>query len=487
MGFTMNDQEIFIGKGDNPVQLLSAQLNRHGFIAGATGTGKTVTMRIMAEAFSRRGIPVFMADVKGDLSGIGAAAKANKKFQARADKLGYSDYRTEALPVIFWDLYGRQGHPMRAAVESIGPLLLARMMQLNEVQEGILDIVFAVAEDERLDILDFQDLRSLLNNIGRRSTELRERYGNISLQSVGAIQRKLLKLEQQQAERFFGEPELELDDLMLTDPDGRGYVSILAADDLIRNSPQLYSIFLMWLLFKLDDELPEQGDTEQPRMVFFFDEAHLLFDRAPRTLIDQIEQIVRLIRSKGIGIYFVSQNPTDIPEDIAGQLGNRVQHALRAFTAKDQKAVKAAAETFRENPAFDAKQAITELAVGEALVSTLDSDGIPSVVERALIIPPATQLRPLAKTLRQQVLDDSPVLGKYDQALDRESAHERLQAQKQAEAKKQTRQTVSRRNRVSSRSRRQSVGEAMTKSIVRSVGSSLGRQITRAIIKSIFK
>jgi DNA helicase HerA-like ATPase len=478
----MNDQEIFLGKGELPVQLLTSQINRHGLIAGATGTGKTVTLRVLAEGFSRRGIPVFMADVKGDLSGLATAAKANKKFQARADKVGYTDYQAEAFPVIYWDLYGKEGHPIRATVESIGPLLLARMMQLNDVQEGILDIVFAVAEDENLPVLDFQDLRSLLVNIAKRSSEIRERYGNVSAQSVGAIQRKLLRLEQQQVENFFGEPELELDDLMRKDQQGRGYISILSAAELMRNSPHLYSIFLMWLLFKLDDELPEQGDTDKPKLVFFFDEAHLLFDRAPRALLDQVEQIVRLIRSKGVGIYFVTQNPSDIPEDVAGQLGNRVQHALRAFTAKDQKAVRAAADTFRANPNFNAKDAIQELGVGEALVSTLDEDGVPTVVERALIIPPSSQLKPLAVAKRQHVMDDSPVLGKYDQVLDRDSAHERLQERKQSQpeqAKKPSRRSSSR--------KRQSVGEAMAKSIVRSVGSSFGRQITRAIIKSFFK
>ena len=346
----MTDQSIFLGKGDTAQGLLLKQANRHGLIAGATGTGKTVSLRVLAEGFSRQGVPVFMADAKGDLSGMAKACGSVAAFEKRAVKVDYKNYVTEPFPLIFWDLYGEKGHPIRATIQNMGPLLLARMLELNETQEGILNIAFSVAEDEKLPILDFKDLKSLLINIADRSKELRSQYGNVSAQSIGAIQRKLLTLERQGAERFFGEPELELKDMMRTDIDGRGYVSVLAADKLMRDSPSLYAIFLMWLLSRLFEELPEQGDSDKPKMVFFFDEAHLLFDRAPRVLVDRIEQVVRLIRSKGVGVYFVTQNPADIPDDVLGQLGNKIQHALRAYTPKDQKAIRAAAQSFRDNP-----------------------------------------------------------------------------------------------------------------------------------------
>ncbi|MGR9101005.1 MAG: helicase HerA-like domain-containing protein [Gammaproteobacteria bacterium] len=484
----MNQHEIYLGKGKNPVRLLMRQANRHGLIAGATGTGKTVTLRIMAEGFSRRGIPVFMADAKGDLSGLAAPSEPNEKFAERAETIGYEDYRTGGFPVVFWDLYGRQGHPVRATVQDMGPILLARMMELTEAQEGILNVAFSVAEDEDLPLLDFQDLRSLLGYVSDRSKELRSRYGNVSPQSVGAIQRKLLQLERQSAEDFFGEPELELDDILRTDRDGRGRINILAADKLMQQSPRLYAIFLMWLLSRLFEELPERGDADKPVMVFFFDEAHLLFDGAPKALVDQVERVVRLIRSKGVGVYFVTQNPTDIPDDVLGQLGNRVQHALRAFTAKDQKAVRAAAQTFRENPEFAAEEAIKELGTGEALISTLDEKGIPGMVERALVIPPSSRLGPLSVEERQAVLDDSPVLGKYDEKLDRDSAHERLQQRKAEMAARAEPRTLRQTHPPGGRpGGRQSVAEALAKSVVRSVGSNLGRQITRAILNSIFK
>jgi DNA helicase HerA-like ATPase len=482
----MASQSIFLGKGDQAQSLLLHQANRHGLIAGATGTGKTVSLRILAEGFSRQGIPVFLADAKGDLSGLAKASDVKPQFEERARIVGYEDYERRSFPLIFWDLYGKQGHPIRATIQDMGPLLLARMMELNDSQEGILNIAFAVAEDESLPILDFKDLRALLNNISERHKELRTKYGNVSTQSVGAIQRRLLQLDQQDAELFFGEPGLDLKDLMRTDPDGQGYISVLAADQLMRKSPKLYAIFLMWLLNRLFEELPEQGDADKPKLVFFFDEAHLLFDRAPRVLVDRIEQVVRLIRSKGVGVYFVTQNPTDIPDDVLGQLGNRIQHALRAYTPKDQKAVRAAAQTFRKNPNLDTEAAIQELGIGEALVSTLDVKGVPTIVDKTLIIPPSSQLSPLSATERQRVLDDSPLLGKYDELLDRDSAHERLlkRAEKKAQIASET--TTEVRPKRAGR-QKQSFWESITKTVVRSVGSSVGRQIGRTLLKSLFK
>ncbi len=488
----MTDLSIFLGKGESSQSLLLKQANRHGLIAGATGTGKTVSLRILAEGFSRQGVPVFMADAKGDLSGMAEACGSVPAFEKRAKIVDYSDYITEAFPIILWDLYGEQGHPIRATVQNMGPLLLARMLELNEVQEGILNVAFSVAEDENLPILDFKDLKALLINISDRSKELRATYGNVSPQSIGAIQRKLLTLERQGAEQFFGEPELELKDMMRTNIDGRGYISVLAADKLMRESPSLYAIFLMWLLSRLFEELPEQGDADKPKMVFFFDEAHLLFDRAPRVLVDRIEQVVRLIRSKGVGVFFVTQNPADIPDDVLGQLGNKIQHALRAFTPKDQKAIKAAAQSFRENPKLDVREVIQTLGVGEALVSTLDTKGVPTMVEQTLIIPPSSQLDPLTKPQRQTVLDNSPVLGKYDEALDRESAHEKLlkKSQEAAEKAKKIAEKEAELNESKPAKKgrqRQTVWESMAKSVVRSVGSSVGRKIAKNLLKSLFK
>lgn len=489
----MTDQSIFLGKGDTAQSLLLKQANRHGLIAGATGTGKTVSLRVLAEGFSRQGVPVFMADAKGDLSGMAKACGSVAAFEKRAVKVDYQNYVTEPFPLIFWDLYGEQGHPIRATIQNMGPLLLARMLELNEVQEGILNVAFSVAEDEKLPILDFKDLKALLMNIADRSKELRPQYGNVSAQSIGAIQRKLLKLERQGAEQFFGEPELELKDMMRTDIDGRGYVSVLAADKLMRESPALYAIFLMWLLSRLFEELPEQGDSDKPRMVFFFDEAHLLFDRAPRVLVDRIEQVVRLIRSKGVGVYFVTQNPADIPDDVLGQLGNKIQHALRAYTPKDQKAIRAAAQSFRENPKLDIQEVIQTLGIGEALVSTLDTKGVPTMVEQTLIIPPSSQLDPLTKQERQIVQDDSPVLGKYDEALDRDSAHEHLlkrseDAAEKAEKLAEEEQRIEEAKPAKKKGRqRQTVWESMAKSVVRSVGSSVGRKLAKSILKSFFK
>ncbi|QFT76582.1 helicase HerA-like domain-containing protein [Erythrobacter sp. THAF29] len=430
--------EIFLGLGANGEKqhLALERANRHGLIAGATGTGKTVTLQGLAESFSANGVPVFVADVKGDLSGIAMPGsptfKHADKLEGRAKELGMDDYGYSDNPVIFWDLYGEQGHPIRTTITEMGPLLLARLLDLNDTQEGVLQIVFRYADDNGLLLLDFDDLQALLQFASENAKELSGQYGNVSRQSVGAIQRQLLSFESQGADHFFGEPALEIDDFLKLDENGRGYVNVLAADKLMR-SPKLYATFLLWLLAELFESLPEVGDPEKPTLVFFFDEAHLLFDDAPKALQEKIEQVVRLIRSKGVGVFFVTQNPIDIPEDVAGQLGNRVQHALRAFTKRDQRAIKAAAETFRINPDLDVEEAITELKVGEALVSTLDEDGAPTIVQRTLIKPPRSRLGPVTKKERAIIQSVSPIEGKYDEAVDRQSAEEVL-AQKAADA-----------------------------------------------------
>jgi len=456
----MSDR-IFIGKDtDGKVQeLLLNKANRHGLIAGATGTGKTVTLQILTEGFSKAGIPVFCADVKGDLSGLSQAGstrhKLHDKLIARAEKIGLSDYSYSAMPVIFWDFYAKQGHPVRTTITEMGPTLLARLMNLTEAQEGIMTIAFELADDENMLLLDLKDLRALLNYLVDNKDEIGRKYGNVTSQSVAAIHRKLLTLERAGAEGFFGEPALKLKDLMrvhegtpdsdgdaetlsLEDLDGahmkgRGVVSILAADDLI-NLPSVYPTFLLWLLSELFEELPEVGNLDKPKMVFFFDEAHLLFDEAPKALVDKIEQVARLIRSKGVGIYFVTQNPSDIPDSVLGQLGNRIQHALRAYTPNEQKSIRAAASSFRENPNLDTEEVITDLGVGEALVSLLDEKGVPGIVGRTLIRPPASRLGPVTKAERKAVMKDSPVGGKYDTPNDRESAYEELAARDQAAA-----------------------------------------------------
>ncbi len=417
--------DILIARGDAPCLLHLPTANRHGLIAGATGTGKTITLQVMAEAFSAAGVPVVCADIKGDLSGLAMPGKPNPKLEARAQKLGIPDYAYRASPAVFWDVFGQQGHPIRATVAEMGPTLLARMLDLTEAQEGVLNIAFALADDEGLLLLDFKDLRALLSHVAERASELGTEYGNVSKASVGTIQRKLLMLDQQGGETFFGEPALELSDLMLLTPDGRGAINVLAADKLI-HSPRLYATFLLWLLSELFEELPEVGDLEKPKLVFFFDEAHLLFRDAPKALIEKVEQVVRLIRSKGVGIYFVTQNPLDLPQAVLAQLGNRVQHALRAFTPADQKAVKAAAETFRPNPRLNVTQAITELEVGEALVSLLDGKGIPGIVQRAKVAPPRGRIGPITPEERADLLQRSPLAGRYDTALDRDSAYEML-------------------------------------------------------------
>jgi DNA helicase HerA-like ATPase len=433
-----NGADIFLGNdlNGNRQALDLSRANRHGLIAGATGTGKTVTLQGMAESFSAAGVPVFVADVKGDLSGVAMPGsptfKHADKLEGRAKELGMDDYAYSDNPVVFWDLYGKQGHPVRTTVSEMGPLLLSRLLDLNETQEGVLQIVFRHADDNGLLLLDFEDLRAMLAWAYDNAQQLSGEYGNVSKASVGAIQRQLLSFESQGADNFFGEPALEIADFLKVDEQGRGYVNVLAAEELMR-SPKLYATFLLWLLAELFESLPEVGDPEKPKLVFFFDEAHLLFDDAPDALQDTIERVVRLIRSKGVGVYFVTQNPIDIPEEVAGQLGNRVQHALRAFTPKDQRAIKAAAETFRINPDLDVAEAITELRVGEALVSTLDEDGAPTVVQRTLIKPPRSRLGPVTAKERAIIQSVSPVEGKYDERVDRESAEEVL-AQKAMDA-----------------------------------------------------
>jgi uncharacterized protein len=481
--------------------LLPALANRHGLITGATGTGKTVTLHTIAEQFSRIGVPVFMADVKGDLSGMAAAGTATPKIKERLELLKLDEPQWAGCPVAFWDLYGEQGHPIRATVSDMGPLLLGRLLNLNEIQAGVLTLVFKISDDNGLLLLDLKDVRAMLQFAGDNAAQFKTQYGNISAASVGAIQRGLLELEHAGAEMFFGEPMLDIDDLMQTNGKGNGTVNILAADKLLQ-SPKLYSTFLLWLLAELFENLPEIGDPEKPKLVFFFDEAHLLFADAPKALVEKIEQVVRLIRSKGVGVYFVTQNPLDIPESVLGQLGNRVQHALRAFTPKDQKVVKAAAATLRQNPKLDTATVITELGVGEALVSLLDEKGRPNTVERALIIPPASKLGPITPDERKRIIAASVLTGHYEKCVDRESAYEKLKGRteaKQAEAPVAGKQPGP----VPTASsgglsdilfgstgprggRREGVLESAAKSAARSVGSHIGREIMRGVLGSIF-
>ena len=419
------DGTIFVGMSSKPEVLSLALANRHGLITGATGTGKTVTLQVLAEGFSRAGVPVFAADIKGDLSGVAAVGEAKEALVARAKKLGFT-YEPDEFPVVFWDVFGEQGHPVRATVSEMGPLLLARLMDLNDVQEGVLNIAFRVADEQGLLLLDIKDLRAMLSFVAEQAAELTTQYGNVSKATVGTIQRQLLVLENQGGTKFFGEPALALKDFMRTDRDGRGIINILVADKLMEN-PRLYATFLLWLMSELFEELPEVGDPEKPKLVFFFDEAHLLFNDAPKALLDKIEQVVRLIRSKGVGVYFVTQNPLDVPDKVLAQLSNRVQHALRAFTPRDQRAVKAAADTFRPNPKLDTAQVITQLEKGEALVSFLEGNGTPSMVERCMIRPPSARLGTITPEERKAVIANSPLKGKYEQAIDSESAYEVLQ------------------------------------------------------------
>ncbi|MEJ6781337.1 helicase HerA-like C-terminal domain-containing protein [Aminobacter sp. Piv2-1] len=508
------DDSIFIGasrKPDDSYQRPEALLlkygNRHGLVTGATGTGKTVTLQILAEGFSNAGVPVFCADIKGDLSGIAMMGDAKDFLVARAQAVKLDPYEFQEFPVIFWDLFGEQGHPIRATVSEMGPLLLSRLMNLTEAQEGVLNIAFRIADEEGLLLLDMKDLQALLANIAERADEIGARYGNVTKPSVGAIQRSLLVLEQQGGNNFFGEPALKIADIMRTTRDGRGAINVLAADKLMMN-PRLYATFLLWLLSELFEVLPEVGDPDKPKLVFFFDEAHLLFDEAPKIVVDRVEQVVRLIRSKGVGVYFVTQNPLDVPDTVLAQLGNRVQHALRAYTPREQKAVKTAADTFRPNPDFNCATAITQLGTGEALVSMLEAKGVPAMVQRTLIRPPASRLGPVTADERRKLINESPVAGQYDQTVDRESAFEMLQKkaaeaqQAQQEAQKADTggggwtipgfgndgdRTSGGAPRQRSSSGRQSVAEAAIKSVVRSVGSSLGRELVRGILGSLKK
>jgi len=496
--------------------LLPPLANRHGLVTGATGTGKTVTLQRLAEQFSAIGVPVFLADVKGDLSGLGAAGVKSDKLAARLEKLGITDWAAAASPVVFWDVFGENGHPVRATVSDMGPLLLARLLGLNDTQEGVLQLVFKIADDRGLLLLDLKDLRAMVQHVGENAKEFTTEYGNVSAASIGAIQRSLLTLDTQGGAAFFGEPMLDIADLMQTDQ-GRGVINILAAEKLM-NSPKLYSTFLLWLLAELFEQLPEAGDLEKPKLVFFFDEAHLLFSEAPPALLEKVEQVVRLIRSKGVGVYFVTQNPLDVPDKVLGQLGNRVQHALRAFTPRDQKAVKAAAETLRANPKFDAETAITELGVGEALVSFLDEKGSPAVVERGFVLAPFSRIGPLTAEERAAAIKGSVIYGHYEQAVDRESAYEKLKGQPAQNATNpMAGSKVGGSGTVNGAagapveaaesggmlgamggigdmlggmfgggsSRRQGIGEAMVKSAVRTIGSQVGREIVRGVLGSI--
>lgn len=490
---------IFIGGGgpeQNEAQLLLlSRANRHGLVAGATGTGKTVTLQILAQGFSDAGVPVFCADVKGDLAGISQAGsdthKLHAKLHERAAKIGLDPYTYGAAPTVFWDVFGENGHPVRTTIAEMGPVLLSRLFELNETQEGVLTIAFEVADDNDLLILDLKDLRKLLIFVSENRETISREYGNVSPASVGAVQRRLLVLERAGADSFFGEPALELNDLLRTSLDGRGIVNVMDATRLI-NSPRLYCTFLLWLLSELFEQLPEIGDPDKPRLVFFFDEAHLLFDSAPRALLEKIEQVVKLIRSKGVGVFFVTQNPRDIPDSVLAQLGNRIQHALRAYTPSERKAVRAAAESFRENPAFDTEEIITDLGVGEALVSTLDARGVPSIVSRTLIRPPASRLGSVTPAERKAVMSNSPVGGKYDTPLDRESAYELLelkekQAAKEAEKlakteEKANAEAAKAKTRTKRSSGRQSVGEIAMKAGMRAVTYQLVRYLIRGVL-----
>jgi hypothetical protein len=471
-----------VAKGDHDLAILAHMANRHGLIAGATGTGKTVTLRVLAENFSRLGVPVFMADIKGDLSGLCRPGGDNPKVTERIEQLGLSDFPLQGYPVVFWDVEGVQGHPVRTTVSEMGPLLLGRLLNLNDIQTGVLTLVFKIADDNGFLLLDMKDLRAMVQYVGDHAEDFRTGYGNISAASIGAIQRNLLALEHQGADRFFGEPALNLADLIQTDADGRGVINILAADRLMA-SPKVYATLLLWLLSELFEQLPEVGDPPKPTLVFFFDEAHLLFEDAPKALVDKIEQVVRLIRSKGVGVYFVTQNPLDLPDTVLGQLGNRVQHALRAFTPRDQKAVRAAAETFRPNPKLDVAQVITELGVGEALVSVLDTKGAPTVVERAFILPPQSRLKPLTADERAQVRRDSVLFGHYERTLDRESAYEILKAK--AEAMEAV-EAEGRRRTAAPMDQTTDLIWSMGKSAARSAASQLGRSLMRGVLGTLF-
>ncbi|MGY3264667.1 helicase HerA-like domain-containing protein [Lysobacter sp. HA35] len=468
-----------------PVELPARTGNRHGLVAGATGTGKTVSLMTLAEGFSRIGVPVFMADVKGDVAGLSMAGVPNERLQSRLSTLAVTDHAPEANPVIFWDLFGTAGHQIRATVSEVGPILLSRMLELNDTQSGVLDIAFKLADDQGLLLLDLDDLRAVLGHLAEERKSISTQYGLVSAQSIAAIQRSLLRLESDGGHQFFGEPALRLADLMRTTPDGRGVIGILAADNLVMK-PRLYSTFLLWLLSELFEQLPEVGDVDKPKLVFIFDEAHLLFDDATPALQQRVEQVVRLIRSKGVGVYFCSQFPDDVPGEILGQLGNRIQQALRAFTPRDQKAVRVAAETFVPNPKIEIEAALTQLAIGEALVSVLSAEGVPSPVERVLIAPPRSRMGPITPAERQQLRATSPVGAKYDQALDRESASEMLARRAEAPPATPVATPPPPRSAPAPRaSNRQGIVETMAKQAARTVGSQLGRQIVRGLLGSL--
>jgi len=505
--------ETLIAKSENELHITPKMANRHGLITGATGTGKTVTLQVLAESFSLQGVPVFMTDIKGDLSGVSKAGVPGQKIIDRVEKLRLEGYENRGFPVCFWDVFGEQGHPMRTTITEMGPLLLSRLLNLNDTQEGVLNLAFKIADDAGLLLLDLKDVTSMLEYLGNNREQFTLSYGNISAASIGAIQRNLMVLEQQGAEHFFGEPAFDIHDLMQTDADGKGVLNILAADKLM-HSPRIYTTFLLWLLSELFEELPEAGDLEKPKLVFFFDEAHLLFNEAPKILLEKIEQVVRLIRSKGVGVYFVTQNPLDVPDTVLGQLGNRVQHALRAYTPRDQKAVKAAATTFRVNPELDVEAAITELGVGEALVSFLDPKGTPMIVERAYILPPCSQIGPITPDERERIIRKSDVYGVYEKTLDRESAFEILQ-ERVSEAnrlKEEAAAEVTRRKEELARAKEEAalaraqaakeraeraqkkanpdIFTELTKQVgrtaTRTLGNEIGRKLVRGLLGSIF-
>jgi len=491
----MTNTILLGGAGGKQVLLDAGMANRHGLITGATGTGKTVTLQVLAESFSRLGVAVFAADIKGDLSGVVRAGAEHPKITERVQSIGIAEHAFEGCPTLFWDVFGEKGHPVRTTVSEMGPVLLSNLLELNETQEGILHIAFALADDQGLLLLDLKDLRAMLNWVGDNGKDLSREYGLVSRQSVAAILRRLLVLEESGGDQFFGEPALRIEHLLQNDFSGRGVISLLDATSLYNNA-RIYATFLLWLLSELMEELPEQGDAPLPKLVFFFDEAHLLFDKAPAALLERITQVVRLIRSKGVGIFFVSQYPNDVPDEVIGQLGNRIQHALRAFTPRDRKAVKAAAETFRPNPAFDTETVIGELGLGEALISTLDGKGVPSVVERTLIAPPRSRIGPVTAQERDDILARSPLRSTYDEVVDRESAFEQLK-QRETELETSRKQGTNRpgtgggtagarqASRRSSARGRQTVAESFAKSLMRSIGSSIGRSIARGILGSI--
>ena len=510
----MAEPMLIAKAGEREIHLLPRLANRHGLITGATGTGKTVTLQKMAESFANAGVPVFVADIKGDLSGIGAAGVASEKMLQRLAAIGIDEFVPRANTTVFWDVYGSNGHPVRATVSDMGPLLIARLLNLNDTQSGVLQLVFRIADDNGLLLLDLKDLRAMIQFVGENAKRFTTEYGNVSAASIGAIQRGLLSLEEQGGDVFFGEPMLDLADLIQTDADGRGVVNVLAAEKLF-HSPKLYSTFLLWMLSELFEQLPEVGDLDKPKLVFFFDEAHLLFNDAPKALVEKVEQVVRLIRSKGVGVYFVTQSPLDVPDNVLGQLGNRVQHALRAFTPRDQKAVKSAAETMRANPAFDAATVITELGVGEALISFLDDKGRPEVVERAMVIAPASRLGPLTSEERSALVKGSVLFGHYEQVVDRESAYELLRAQADAAAARAAEDALAKAEARSAGNRtpaaapaedagsggmlndllfgstgprggrRDGLVQTAAKTVTRTIGSSIGRQIVRGLLGSL--